>query len=268
MTQDGVLKKHILPRLSKLNLKGVKPDHISDVLNESKSKGHAPNTTKKIYMILSKVFRDAVEFGHLKESPVKKRFHKPYVPPIKRPYIGWVQTLVVLEYVFDDGLYGVAVWVLLLTGIRISELEALEWPDIDFNRDEIKITKSYCVWAKEIRSYTKNKNQYAVPMPPMLRAFLWNRRKTKGFVCTRADGVSMFSRWAFRSFLHRLQEALHLVIRSSHALRHSCARIYVEKGARDEEIMELLGHKWLASSKTYTHRENTQHLKDIAKKIA
>lgn len=268
MTQDQVLNAHVLPFLCNKELHKISSEDISTVLNASKAKGHAPNTTKKIFMVLSKVFGDAVDFFELiKKSPVKRRFHQPFVPEVKRPFIGWIQSLIVLEYCFADELYGLAVWIMLLAGPRISEIEALEWGDVDFKRDEIVINKSYCVWSKKVRPHTKNKNAYAVPMPPLLRAYLWNRKKISGLVCKGPNG-KMISRWSLRSYLYRLQKALMLTIRSSHGLRHSCARIYVEKGARDEEIKELLGHKWLQSSKTYTHRDDLQNLKNISKKIA
>lgn len=268
MAQDQILSSHVLPIIGGKDLNRITAEDISLVLNTSKEKGHAPNTTKKIFMVLSKVFGDAVEFFEfINKSPVKRRFHLPFVPPSQRPYMGLEQSLIVLEYVMNHPLHALPIWIMLLAGLRISEIEPLEWSDIDFENDEIVVSKSHCIWSKKDRPYTKNKNQYRVPMAPMLRAFLWNRKELKGLVCRNSRG-GMVSRWSIRGCLCRLSKQLNLPIRSSHGLRHSCARIFVEKGARDEDIKELLGHKWLQSAKTYTHRDGVAFLKKISKKIA
>lgn len=266
--QDQVLAAHIFPHLSSKQLGKIKPEDISLVMTASKAKGHSPNTQKKIYMVLSKVFSDAIEFfEYLDKSPVKKRFHLPEVPTVERGYMTFEQSLIFLEYSMHHVLFSEAAWIMTLTSIRISEMQALEWADINFKESKIDVRRSYCKWTRTIRPYTKNKTIYSVPMPPMLYAFLWNRKRSKGLIGKNMVG-GMMNRDSFRSFLKIASKNLKLPVKGSHSLRHTCARIYVEKGARDEEIKELLGHRSLASSKTYTHRNDLKILKDLSKKIA
>ena len=267
--QEQVLRAHILPYLGHKNLKSITPSDITDVLLASQNKNHSLNQQKKIYMVLSKVFSDAIHFFDLlTKSPVKKRFHLPEKPKDKeRPYLSYEQALILLEYCMNDPHYGIPVWISILAGPRISELQLLEWTDIDFKNDSITINKSHCNTTGKDRDYTKNKNDYEAPLNPMLKKFLLERRKLKGLVCNNFTG-GMLSRFSFGNYLRRIAKHLKFPVIASHGLRHTCARIYVELGASDEQISELLGHKHLLSSKPYVHRKGVSRLKALSKKIA
>lgn len=269
MGQDQILRDHILPHLGHKKLNAINAADISVVMSASIAKGHSGNQQKKIYMVLSKVFRDSTDnfFEYREKSPVKKRFHLPEVKETKAAYMGFEKALIFLEYTMNHPLYAEASWIETLAGLRISEIEPLEWSDVDFDNNIIHITKSYSPWTKVVRNFTKNKGHYQAQMPPMLRAFLWNRKKRSGLICQNTSG-GMISRNSFRGFMNRTQKILSLSVRSSHGLRHSCSRIFIEHGARDEEIQQLLGHKCLASIKPYNHRENLNILKDISQRIA
>ena len=265
--QDQILRDHIFPYIGCLDLRSIVPADISTVMEASKAKQHSPNQQKKIYMVMSKIFSDAVQFFEYREkNPVKKRFHLPEITPLNRPYLDYEQAVIFLEYVMNNPSYGVACWIMTLAGPRISEIQSLEWADIDWEENEIRITKSYSEWTHTHRPYTKNKGWYTVPMCTMLREYLLPKRKPSGLVC--GSGGKIISRWGLGSYLRGVSKALNLPVQSSHGLRHTCARIFVERGASNEEIAELLGHKSLASTKTYTHRKKTGKLKKISSEIA
>ena len=163
-------------------------------------------------------------------------------------------------------LYGSAVWLQLLTGVRVSEVQGLEWDDIEWSRNAINVKRAFNKHTKKFQSYTKNKNHYQVPMTPKLKQYLQDHRNQFRFICANPSGGMLASK-SYDEFLKRLQLALKLPIGSSHGLRHSCARLYASLGASDEDLQKLLGHKHLSSTKTYIHR-TPEALFKIAKKIA
>lgn len=264
--QDQILEQHILPFLANVPLRKITPEIISTVIQASKDKGHSPNTTKKIYMVMSKIFKDAVQFFELIErSPVKKHFHKPEIPPMERPYLTYEQSLVVLEYVMHHPLFGDAVWIQILAGLRVSEVQGLKWEDIDFKDDLIIITRKYNKITGKMDGFTKSKTHHTVPLCGMLKRHLLPK-KGEGFICKSSTG-GMMNHDGYKTWIRRLSKKLKLSITASHGFRHSCARLYKEFGATDEMIQQLLGHKSIISTQTYLHKD-LKNLIDLAKKIA
>lgn len=265
--QDQIIRDHISIHLDSLNIREITPDHISNVLKASVKNGHSKKQQLKIYNVLSKIFSDAIHFFELIEkSPVRKRFHRPITHDLERPSLTPEQSFIVLEYVMHHPLYGSAVWLQLLTGVRVSEVHGLEWDDIEWSRNAINVKRAFNKHTKKFQSYTKNKNHYQVPMTPKLKQYLQEHRNQSRFICANPGGGMLASK-SYDEFLKRLQLALKLPIGSSHGLRHSCARLYASLGASDEDLQKLLGHKHLSSTKTYIHI-TPEALFKIAKKIA
>lgn len=262
-----ILRDHIAPFLNPLSLKKISPADISKVIQASKDKGHSEATQKKIYMVMSKMFRDAVEFFELIDrSPVKKKYHLVKVTRKDQPYMTYEQSVIVLEYALESQLFGLAVWIQLLAGLRVSEVQALTWENVDLRRGRINVVAAYNKLTKVLQGHAKNREHYPVPIPPKLMARLLREKGRAGFLCRNQSG-GMMSENGYRIYLNTMSKRLLLPIRSSHGLRHSCARIYQEMGAGDEAIQRLLGHKWLVSTKTYIHRDD-QELVEISQKIS
>lgn len=265
--QDQVIEAHIKPYLTGKRIACITPVDISDVINASVSKGHSANTTKKIYMVMSKIFNDAVHFFEiLNRSPVKKRFHLPKVTPTVQPSMNYLQSWSLLEYTINNQQYGTAIWLQTLAGLRISEVQGLDWNDLNFDKDTIFVQRCWNKHTRKMQPFTKNKTHFTVPIPPSLRKFLLAKRRLSGFICTGRFG-GMMHRQAYTRFLSRVCKKLSLPIKSSHGLRHSCARIYAELGATDADLQRLLGHKSSASTKTYIHRDDKK-LWELSKKIS
>lgn len=271
LCQDKVIELHILPHLTGKQLIDITPSDISRVIEASKLKKHAPNQTKKIYMVVSKIFNDAVEFYDLIDrSPVRKKFHKPKTILIEQPAMSWEQSVILLEYVMHHPIYALPIWIQTLSGPRTSEIEALEWPEVHFEEDYIWLNKAYNRTTKIIQPFTKNKSHYAVPLPKKLSNFLQKFRKKSGLVCPGSDG-KMLNRWAYQYYFTSVRKRLNLQITSPHGLRHSCSKIYKDAGATDEQIKVLLGHKTIISTKTYLHGHRTGELLpliELSKKFA
>lgn len=263
--QLQIIRDHINPILGKLCLSKITPSDISKVIQASKDKGHSENQQRKIYNVLSKIFKDAKEFhDYIEKSPVRKAHHRPKVGDVERHFMEPEQSELVLQRSMFDKLYSSAIWIQLLTGLRVSEVQALTWDQLDFDGNCINVNKAYNRHLKRIQPYTKNKTKYRVPMIPRLAAFLKKKmaKSESKFVNPNAEG-GMMSHKSYDDYIKRLQLEMKLPISSSHGLRHSAARMYSAKGCSDELLQILLGHKSIASTKVYTHHE-TDDLFDFA----
>ena len=253
--QDNMIRDHIIPYLQDKKMKDITPADISFVLTQSKLKNHAPGTTKKIYLVVNKIFNDAVSFFEiLPRSPVKPRFHRPDTFPKERPFLKAERVWEMLEYVKND-CYGIAVHVQLLSGLRVSEIQGLRWGDINFDENIITVSRAYNSITKEIQPFTKNKTHHIIPLVKPLKEYLLLKRRDIGFVCLSTKG-KMLHECGYNAYLRRIARELNLPIHSSHGLRHSYARLMVELGASDDIIQAALNHKSVVSTKTYIHRSN------------
>lgn len=144
---------------------------------------------------------------------------------------------------------------LFSTGLRVSELVSLNWPQLDLQRQEFGVIgkgrRPRVVFLSD-RATTWLKQWQARRQDEWLPVFIrLSRRKEDPM----SDGSSM--RLTARS-VQRLVDSYcrkaHLPVKiSPHGLRHSFATDLLGNGAGLREVQELLGHKNVATTQIYTH---------------
>jgi integrase len=265
--QDQLIGQHILPHLVGKHMAVITSGMISKILDASKKKGHSPKTRLHLYSFLYKFFYDAVNFFDMDiKNPVKAKYHRPKVPKIKAKFMTPEQSFVLLEYVFGSR-YSHGIWIQLLCGLRVSEMLPLTWGDIDFQNEQITVSRIWNKGTKTIQKYTKNGNQVYVPLPAKLKAYLKKYKGKDDDLVMPNQNKEMMCYYVYRRHLRKLAKTLKLPIRSTHGLRHSCTEIWVDVGASAEDLRRLLNHLSLSSTENYIHRTDNR-LNSLAKKIA
>ena len=150
---------------------------------------------------------------------------------------------------------------LYATGLRVSELVALNVPDVDLS-------------SRQLRALGKGRKERIVPFgekaEKALRAWLPERKRLLSDTERReplflnAHG----SRLTDRSVRRVLLRAIALTdarAASPHALRHSFATHLLAAGADLRAIQELLGHSSLSTTQRYTHLD-AERLMEVYRK--
>lgn len=137
------------------------------------------------------------------------------------------------------------------TGIRVSELVGLNWSDIDFQLEIIRVlgkgSKERIVPIGEIALQTlrdyglEQRKQWQAACKGETPVFLNNR------------GRRITTRSVARIVEKHLKEAGLQVKMGPHGLRHSFATHLLNSGADLRSIQELLGHASLSTTQRYTH---------------
>lgn len=149
---------------------------------------------------------------------------------------------------------------LAYTGMRRQEALKLDWEDIDFNLNVIKIR------------FGKGKKERIVPMPQSLSTDLWAYLQTRlplsnqavflsnaGNRLTPSPAQNIFNKYKKKAGLEGKGYTIH-------KLRHSYASLLIQSDVDLLSVQKLLGHSDLNSTKVYTH-VNMDYLKEQVDKL-
>lgn len=162
----------------------------------------------------------------------------------------------------------------LYTGLRIGELLALTWKDIDLAGGTLAVTKS-CYDGKNdegkfgrITDTPKTPtSQRTIPIPRQLLPHLSCMKKMRQSEFVVSDsGKPMLVRSYQRSF-ELLLARLNIPRRGFHALRHTFATRALECGMDVKTLSEILGHKNAGITLNRYAHSMTDHKKDMMNRL-
>lgn len=196
-------RDYLLPVLGKRRLVEIRPQQIGSVLQVAQELGLGDQTRRHIYNLMHKMFEDAVEhFELLPRNPVLKRC-RPMVPRKEREFLAPSESRTLLE-VSSGHFLGPAIWLGLLAGLRPSEIQALEFKHLDFERKRISIRQAYKGRVDRIEPFPKQKDWSSAPMTDGLASYLRSLSGGKGpgdFVASGQMGGML----NYSTFLHGLK---------------------------------------------------------------
>lgn len=241
---------HILPFLGDITLKDLSSLQVQKYINE-KSKTLSPATVRKQFNILNSCMEKAVANELINKNPCK-HVELPVLEQKEIKAFTVEEEKKFLEYAEGDALYKLFVTA-LDTGIRLGELLALTWDDIDFESEEIRVNKNL-IPVKDFEGKTQRKNMLLVQDTPKSKSsirkvpvtvrslkLLQELKSDKPLVfCTRTNNY-LSPRNIQRSFV-RIAIKAGLDSCNFHSLRHTYATRMFELGVPVNVVSKLLGH--------------------------
>jgi integrase len=267
------VRRHVLPRLGRRTLSSLRTEDVDRLIADLEAEGKSPGTVRNVVVPLRKLLADAVRQGLLLVNPAARAdlppaqdFAGKELPPEHTEAIQ--QAL--LEFApldplrHDPDLFFVCLFdVALGTGLRLGELRALRWRDIDRERRLIRVERAYS--RQQLRRPKTDSGIRSVPLFPSVdaafrelaaRAVERGRYAPDELVFASMRGTPLQP----SNFRQRVWDsALRLASLEGegyrfHDLRHTCVSRLVAAGADVKLIQAVAGHaNPLITLKRYSH---------------
>jgi len=246
------LSNHVYPVFGKRPVNAIERKQIKLFFDGLYAAGLKLGTLEVIRSSFRGVMAHAVESDIIDVNPFAGlRFaykrNKAEINPLTEPES---IRLLVQSQRFMDGKYYPVMLLALRTGLRIGEIQALCWSDIDFEARTIEVARS---WRQGRTTRTKSKRQRRVDMSRQLASSLSAHRtaeKKKALKLGRPVSRLVFTgqrderinRVSFQNALNRCCKAAGLRTIRTHDLRHSYATIRLMRGHNVGDVSYQLGH--------------------------
>ena len=259
-------RRHLAPRLATTPLTAIDGATVAALVVELAGDGVAPKRLSNVLVPLRACLSWHHRLGLLERDP-SGWFDAaaPAADERRVLSIAEVERLVAAVPRPYRVLVATAAW----TGMRLGELRALTWEDVDLERRLITVDKT--AYRQHVQHGTKNGQVRIVPIPPHLARELADWRSARpaaaadtvfcGVRGTAIDGDD-FRRRVFAPALARAGLDPHTRI---HDLRHTSASLYLASGATVREVMEIHGWKRMETALRYLH--TTAPLTDAADRL-
>lgn len=244
-TTEMYVRRHLLPRWGKVRLIEIDGRAVAQWLADKRAEGLAPATVVKIKAIFGRSFELGMRWGvaGCERNPVRGIQMKPLNNARER-YLSADEAdrLLAAAERSRNSLLAPVVGLLLLTGMRVSELLSTRWEHVDLERRTLFVPTS------------KTGRTRYVPIASTAVEIIEKLPKAPGatFLFPSPKGAAKHLTTIKHGWQTARDEAGLPGLRI-HDLRHSAASFMVNSGVDLFAVGKVLGHANVASSARYSH---------------
>ena len=242
----GKAEAHILPIFGNIKADELTSEQLHKFISDKLKGGLSSNYVADIVILLKSVMKFAVN-----RYNIRNRIAEVVLPKRKRAEVNLLsksQQIRLQKYLSaNQNLTSLGIALSLFTGLRIGELCALKWSDIDLSKRTISVTKT--IQRIRVEGGTKltitepksNSSVREIPIPDCIIQMLKKFFSSKDCYLLSSSTKPVEPRVMQYRFQKLLKKA-NLPSIHFHALRHMFATNCVEMGFDVKSLSEILGH--------------------------
>lgn len=255
---SNAIFNHIIPKLGNYKLNALSNKLIQEYLLELSRNGKKNNsgglsvkTIKDITIIIKGSIRKAINEGLI--NHIELSFNYPKDESNKKIYVLTKnEQKKITDYCINNiNSRNIGILISLYSGLRIGELCALKWEDIDFKKSLIIITKT--VQRIYIKDKLESKSKIIITNPktknanreiPINKDFLeiLKQVKTNNRDYVISGNNKLIEPRTYRKYFDKVLKTIKINHINFHALRHTFATNCISLGIDYKTVSELIGH--------------------------
>lgn len=271
---ESVIERHLLPAFGDHRMDRITAEHIrrffkekQEATSEKTSRPLSKKTLVNTLRLLNSIFNFAMTIELLVKNPCKS-IKLPRAPKREMDFLRPAEVRAFLG-AFEDEEMRCLFTTAVMTGMRRGELLGLQWDDVDFHGNVIRVRRS--ISNGEIQLPKTEKSRRAVQVGPellkTLRAHKLRTGTRSAFIFTTKGGTLLdpdnLVKRVFEPTL--LAAGIERHIRF-HDLRHTFASILINEGANLKFVSEQLGHaSIMITLDRYSHLIAERHDDTVSK---
>lgn len=248
---ESALRVHLLPRFRRLRIADITEDHIAVLIADMRKRGYAGWTIRAALTPLGRILGHAARRGLIGQNPMG-RLERGERPSVNR------QEMRVLDREEITALLGAAdtaarplLATAIFTGLRLGELLALTWANMDFDGGVLHVRRQLDRTGERVEPKTGQAVRDVVLMPALARTLREHRLRSphsgeEDLVFPSAVGAGL-DHTIPRRMLARAVRSAELDVADKpklrfHDLRHTFASIVIAQGQNVVFVSRQLGH--------------------------
>lgn len=254
------LELWVIPRIGKVQLRKLTPDHIRSIHTAMREAGQADATMRQVHAILSRALKVAEQDQRVSRN-VASVVDAPSVGQVRHDALTVDEAQAVLKAAPTTRDLARLLCALAL-GLRRGEALALQWADIDFDAGTMTISEALD-WTPgqggvQVGTPKSRASHRSIPLPDGILTVLagWRSESVSEWVFPGPDGGPERSS---KPDWQRWRDSLALAgVRHvpPHGARASCASVLQRMGVPDVMIAEILGHSQVRVTQTHYLRSD------------
>lgn len=300
ISYEGYVHNHIIPVLGAIQLQQITPVLIQNFYNQRYESGRtdgkgglSAKTIRNLHNMLHQAFEQAKINGMILHNPTDNAVI-PKQTKREMRVLSVEEQNRLLQFIHLHRL-GFAILFDLATGLRIGELCALKWSDVNFNKQTIKISRTLQRIKKSIGEKVSEGGNTAIlegnvktnsgfreiPIPDNVFSMLMQHKAIQEQEKICYAGIYQDNGYIFAMPMgtcvepHTMRDALNYLLAAAgiehanfHALRHTFATRAIEKGVNVKTLSDILGHSQVQITMDLYCHTSLDLMRDSMNKLA